>query len=241
MRRRGVICDGDDTLWATMPLYTAAKERFFRLMGDEGFDVATAEQVFEAIDLANVDRFGFTKVRFPTSMCEAYTMLCTKAGRIARHDIADEAAHIGEAVFTQQSPLIDHADAVLADLRRDYFVILVTKGDPDVQLRRLKEASLSPLFHAVYTFANKSSVELEQVVRECKLVPSLSWAVGNSVPSDIMPAVAIGLRAVWVPFETWAYEAGVPTTTPGVFRCSTLEDVPRLIRQIDQKGTKPAK
>ena len=40
-KRKGVIFDGDDTLWETMPLYTGAKERFYGLMGASGFDRGT--------------------------------------------------------------------------------------------------------------------------------------------------------------------------------------------------------
>ena len=62
-KRKGVIFDGDDTLWETMPLYTEAKQRFYDLMAAAGFDRGTAEERFEAIDHANVERFGFSQVR----------------------------------------------------------------------------------------------------------------------------------------------------------------------------------
>jgi hypothetical protein len=43
-----IVFDGDDTLWRTMPLYTAAKRRFFALLGELGFDAKCVEQEFEA-------------------------------------------------------------------------------------------------------------------------------------------------------------------------------------------------
>ena len=57
----GCFFDGDDTLWETMPLYTEAKGRFYDLMAAAGFDRGAAEKRFEAVDCANVERFGFSQ------------------------------------------------------------------------------------------------------------------------------------------------------------------------------------
>src|SRR5271170_653505 len=67
-----IIFDGDDTLWRTMPLYTAAKRRFFALMSNLGFDTKCVEEEFEARDMKNVSAWGFTVERFRRSMVETY-------------------------------------------------------------------------------------------------------------------------------------------------------------------------
>ncbi len=78
-KRKGVIFDGDDTLWETMPLCAGAKGRFYGLMGAAGFDRGAAEERFEErfeeIDRANVERFVFSHERFPRSMVETYKEL----------------------------------------------------------------------------------------------------------------------------------------------------------------------
>src|SRR4051794_22098441 len=66
--RSTVIFDGDDTLWRTMPLYTASKQRFFALMDNLGFDSKAVENDFEARDIKNVSAWGFTVERFRRSM-----------------------------------------------------------------------------------------------------------------------------------------------------------------------------
>jgi hypothetical protein len=78
MSSAGIIFDGDDTLWYTMPIYTKAKQEFFYEMSALGFDPQEVERAFEQTDAENVSRFGFSKRRFPTSMAETYQLFCTK-------------------------------------------------------------------------------------------------------------------------------------------------------------------
>jgi phosphoglycolate phosphatase-like HAD superfamily hydrolase len=78
MSSAGVIFDGDDTLWETAPLYARAKQQFFGQMSSLGFDPREVESAFHNIDVVNVDRLGFSKHRFPTSMAETYRLFCEK-------------------------------------------------------------------------------------------------------------------------------------------------------------------
>ena len=68
--RPTILIDGDDTLWSTQSLYDDAKEAFYALIGRSGLDEVAARTGFDALDLANVERLGFSIERFPTSMRE---------------------------------------------------------------------------------------------------------------------------------------------------------------------------
>ncbi len=81
MSSAGIIFDGDDTLWETAPLYARAKKEFFARMSSLGFDPLEVKKTFQLIDIANVDRLGFSKERFPTSMAETYRLLARNGTR----------------------------------------------------------------------------------------------------------------------------------------------------------------
>ena len=76
-----VVFDGDDTLWRTMPLYSAAKAEFGRLLFRSiGVYPDEAIKKLEQLDRDNVARFGVSRLRFPKSMSDAYSTLAADFG-----------------------------------------------------------------------------------------------------------------------------------------------------------------
>ena len=59
--------------------------------------------------------------------------------------------------------------------------------------------------------------------------------VGNSLRSDVIPAIRAGSWGVFVPHElTWAYEHGTPPVGEARFRTlSHLGELPELLAQIE--------
>jgi FMN phosphatase YigB (HAD superfamily) len=58
------------------------------------------------------------------------------------------------------------------------------------------------------------------------------WSVGNSFRSDIAPALAIGLRAIWIDTYVWAHEyqdRSAIASDPRVQFASDIREVPDLI------------
>ncbi len=229
--RKGVIFDGDDTLWETMPLYTDAKQRFFDLIARLDFDRGVAEERFEAIDHDNVKRFGFSQQRFPRSMVETYEELCFQAGCEPNESVSQQATEIGRSVFVGVAPLIAGAKDVLEVLRREFLLILATKGDRAIQRRRIEHAGLRDYFAASYVLDRKTAKELMKILQDQRLDPAHSWAVGNSLRSDIIPALGAGLNVIWIPCETWSYEHGETSHSARLFQCKQLGDVVNTIRR----------
>jgi putative hydrolase of the HAD superfamily len=65
--------------------------------------------------------------------------------------------------------------------------------------------------------AEKDSPAYSRVVKDHGLVRETTWMVGNSPKSDINPALAAGLRAIFIPHpDTWAleHEAVLPPQEP---------------------------
>src|SRR6267154_5400884 len=69
------------------------------------------------------------------------------------------------------------------------------------------DLGLAPLFDRVETPREKDVDAYRRLVRDAELDPSLTFMIGNSPRSDINPAVAAGLRAVFIPHpHTWELE-----------------------------------
>ena len=214
----------------TSIFYKEAKEEFFHKMADLGFNYKEVEEFFNKTDLANVAKFGFTKKRFPTSMAETYRAFCKRHRHKNENDIEEKLTTIGNGVFLRKPILLGHADFVLKKLQSHYKLILATKGDLDVQEAKIYHSGLGFLFERIYILEHKTEKELQQIVDENNLNIRRSWKIGNSLKSDINPALNIGLKAIWIPYHyTWAYEEAEPQESPNLHKVSSLEETLKFL------------
>ena len=229
IQRPGVIFDGDDTLWQTIPLYRRAKFRFCALIKTEGFESSSILQLLENIDIENTKRMGFSRKRFPFSMIQVYRFLCKKRKVQPKRKIENAINCIANEVFSQSVVPVIGVQRFLSSLRSRYTLVLATKGDNKVQRMRLDQVHLRPLFDFIYVLDNKHSAAFRRIIRECKLNVKHSWAIGDSVRSDINPALNAGLKAIWLRSKTWGYETEKPIRSKRLFVVNCLPDAINLI------------
>jgi len=226
-----IIFDGDDTLWSTMPFYTDAKQRFQRLIAQLNWDSKSAVARLDEIDRQNVDRFGFNKNRFPTSMVQAYRELALAHHQEPQSKFERKVRQIGESVFERKARRFP---GVLSTLKRLYQhnLILLTKGDAQVQAKRIKDSGLRSLFRSIYIEPSKGPAQFRAILRSEKAKAQRTWTVGDSLKSDIQPALDLGLNAIWIPKRTWAYEEleSVPNHKH-LYVCESICDVPKIIER----------
>lgn len=230
-----IIFDGDDTLWRTQILYEDAKNIFYDWMADEGWtDRVLLAEIFTETDTANVATYGFSRHRFPNSMKDVYRQMSREAGLQPSPVKLEQVGRIGSTVFERKPQLMDGARQLLIQLRRTYRLYLYTAGDPEVQERRIAELRMKPYFSAIYMPPLKTIEELERLVQVEQLSAGSSWMVGNSVKSDINPAVQLGMRGIWVQTLSWRYEEA--ELLPGrVWAVSDLVEIPRVLRDAQDQ------
>lgn len=228
--RPTIVFDGDDTLWSTMPIYARAKQRFFDFMGQLGFSRELAETKFEQRDLQNVAKLGFSRDRFRISMLETYRELAQGADEIPEKDSEYKIERIGNSVFEQPARRMPHADRVLAALRPAFHLILLTKGDPKIQAERLAASRLAEYFDSVLIVPSKDAETFRQLIEQQSVIAEHTWSVGNSIKSDINPALAAGMNAVWIPRRTWAFEDEPPLDRRRIVRANSLRHLPHVLQ-----------
>ncbi len=206
MRQLAVIFDGDDTLWFVEALYDAARDAAAQIVKTLGLDGARWQALQKSIDVANVARLGLSRTRFPSSSVEAYRVLSAEAGRGFDQTVADRIWSASDAVFETEAPLATGAHEVLNELREHFALGLVTKGDQSVQRHRLARSGLGAYFDTVEIVAEKDEECFRAQARALDVPPEACWSVGNSLPSDINPALRIGMSAVWIDAHVWDHE-----------------------------------
>lgn len=227
-----LIFDGDDTLWRTMPLYDAAKRHFVDLMRKQGFAAEEVEKYFEERDRSNVKRLGFSRRRFGLSMMQTYRQFAHVHHRPIKKSVDRQILTIRNAIFDARPKVLPFAAAVLESLAPRSRLVLLTKGTRRVQLRRLSSSGLRHFFERIFVVRDKNNTTLKQVLRTLKTKPSNAWSVGDSLRSDINPALRHGLNAIWIPNRNWTYEKDVLLSSRRFYKIQSLKQITAIINKI---------
>jgi putative hydrolase of the HAD superfamily len=84
---------------------------------------------------------------------------------------------------------------------------MVTKGAQEEQSGKIERSGLKEHFAATEIVAEKNPEAYDALVEKHSLVRDSTWMIGNSPRSDVNPALAAGLHAVFVPHgDTWILE-----------------------------------
>ena len=228
-----VVLDGDDTLWVVESLYDEARAQARLVVDGAGYDGADWERRERAIDVANVERLGFSLERFPRSCVEAFEQVALPSDP-NRPAVSNQIRSIAAQVFLEPAPLVPGVEEILCELGAHWKLALLTQGDVDVQKRRVVESGLESLFDKISIVPRKDLHEFNGVLSAVAEPVFRAWSVGNSYASDILPALQLGMSAVWVDAHVWEYErrpASGPNEADRLFKAERLSQVPEIIRQ----------
>ena len=227
---KAVIFDADDTLWITEPLYERSLDLVQAEVERNGIDGAEWRRVQGEIDVAAVGEMGFSVERFPTSSVKAYRQLADPSVISVEHRVYE----LSCTVFNTKADLVPAADEVLGQLQSTYLLAMITKGERYVQRKRIEDSALGHYFDASLIVQHKSLQTFGSMCDLLEVMPSESASVGNSLKSDIFPAVEAGLRGVWIDAEVWQHEHHHPSTElpSGVTELGSLEELPEHLEAV---------
>ncbi len=231
-QKQVLIFDGDDTLWRTMPLYVEAKRNFLRLMRRQGFSTNQVEAYFEERDRSNVKTLGFSKRRFGLSMHQTYRHFCRRAHQRFRKSVEVQIVTIRNQIFEGQPKLVPYAKSVLQSLAPGNRLVLLTKGTKMTQLQRVSTSGLGGFFEKIFVVKHKNSDTFKAVLQMLKTNPSHTWSVGDSLRSDINPALRGGLNAIWIPNANWKYEEDVLIPSRRFHKIRSLRQVKLIVNKL---------
>ncbi len=222
--------DADDTLWQNEQFYRLTEGRFLELLAEHGEGPDISARLLEA-EKRNLGLYGFGIKGFTLSMIE--TAVEITAGKVPGKVVADILA-IGREMLRHPVETLPQVRETLQALAGEFRIILITKGDLFDQERKLAESGLGELFDAVEIVSRKDANTYHRIFRRHGDGPSRSMMVGNSLRSDIVPAIAAGSWGVFIPHDlTWSVEhAQAPVGAPRFRRLNHLGELPPLVREI---------
>jgi putative hydrolase of the HAD superfamily len=133
--------------------------------------------------------------------------------------------------------LIPGAEQTVSELSGEYKLIMITKGDLFEQDRKIKLSGLADYFEHIEFVSDKSSAGYLGLLEKHRIKPREFLMVGNSLRSDILPVVAVGAQAVYIPYpDTWEHENTIEESIDetSFYRIETIDQLPVLIRHLEK-------
>ncbi len=219
--------DADDTLWQNETYFRLTQERFADLLAAYT-DPDTLHARLLSAERRNLGHYGFGVKGFTLSMIE--TAIEVTDGRVPARVIG-ELVEAGRAMLETPIELLPAAEDTVAALAGRYRLVLITKGDLLDQERKLAQSGLGAHFDAVEVVSAKTADVYARLFSRHGTGPEGAMMVGNSLLSDVLPALEAGGWAVHVPHPlTWTLEhAPEPTGAPRYRRIGDLGELPALV------------
>lgn len=222
--------DADDTLWQNEQFFRITQERFASLLADYAEADHLSERLLAA-EKRNLGHYGFGIKGFVLSMIETAIEVTEK--RVPA-SVVHELILAGQDMLHHPIELLPDAQQTIEALAGKYQVLLITKGDLLDQERKLAQSGLGDLFDGVEIVSDKTPQIYREIFSRNADGPAKAMMVGNSLRSDVLPAIASGSWGVFIPHEmTWTLEHDAPPADQERFRqIDRLGQLPNLVAEI---------
>jgi putative hydrolase of the HAD superfamily len=208
-----VLVDGDDTLWRSQEYYDEAKAQFVCMLKEQGLsDIGKGTIArLDRIDSRRVAARGLTIQRFIESMFILYNCLCEEQELPYSARIEKEIAGLS-SIVSRPPVVYDDVPEALEKLSKKFRLILFTAGHPPTQKSKISSLNinLDGYFEDMRFVCFKSAQRLSDELSLMKMLPSEVWSIGNSLRSDVLPAITVGANAILVERGGWLYDTTLP-------------------------------
>ncbi len=202
-----LIFDADDTLWECNVYFELAIKEFIDFLHTEHLGRDEIREVLDNFERVN----GYGARAFARSLVETYRELAPE------NDPGDEEKieQLGLRILEQDMETIPGVEETLRALRPHHKLILFTKGDQEEQELKIRRSPLSGYFSEHVITHDKTVETYKETITSLNLNAPTTWMIGNSMRSDILPALDAHISAIYVPNpHTWHMENTEFTRNP---------------------------
>ena len=222
--------DADDTLWHTERVFRLTEERFAALLGGHVDAAGLSERLLET-EKRNLQFYGFGRKGFTLSMIE--TAIEVTDGQVPT-SVLRTLIELGRDMTAHPIEILPGVRETLEQIAARHRIILITKGDLLDQEQKLARSGLGELFQAVEIVSDKNPLTYQRLFARHGDGAERAMMVGNSLKSDVVPAIEAGGWGIYIPHPlTWALEhVPAPTDAPRFREIAQISELPRLLEEI---------
>jgi len=199
-----LLIDADDTLWENNIYFERAIAGFISFLNHHEYSPEQVRGVLNDVERECIVSHGYGLHSFAHALTETFERLAVEPLTPALHETISGFAH---TIAEHPVEILPDVPETLQYLSGRHHLILMTKGAVAEQSGKVERSGLKEYFSAVEIVAEKDAPMYRTVVSKYGLPCHSTWMIGNSPKSDINPALAAGLNAVFVPHgNTWILE-----------------------------------
>jgi putative hydrolase of the HAD superfamily len=223
-----IAFDADDTLWVNEPYFLETEVAFCQLLEEYMPHDELSKELFKT-EMDNLSLYGYGVKGFMLCMIETLSRISNGRAPIG---MVDKIMELGHLLLQKPVVLLDGVEEVLKHLKKDYRLVMATKGDLLDQERKLKKSGLQDYFHHIEIMSDKQTGDYQKLIKHLDCHPENFLMLGNSVKSDILPVLEIGGYAAHIPFHTtWAHEQIAETLEHQNFMpLNTMTEIIRILQ-----------
>ena len=199
-----LLIDADDTLWENNIYFERAIGQFISFLNHREYSPEQVREILNDVERENIVKHGYGLHSFAHALVGCFERLATEPVTPELHARIHSFAH---TIADHPMEILSDVPETLQHLSDRHHLILMTKGAFAEQTGKIERSGLKSYFDAVEIVPEKDEAIYRAIAAKYELVPDTTWMVGNSPKSDINPALAAGLNAVFVPHgQTWILE-----------------------------------
>ena len=199
-----LLIDADDTLWENNIYFERAIANFISFLNHHEYSPQQVREVLNDVERECIVSHGYGLHSFAHALVQTFERLAVEPLTPALHETIHGFAH---TIAEHPCEILPEVPETLQYLSQRHHLLLVTKGAVPEQTGKIERSGLKEYFAAVEIVAEKDVSTYRTVVAKYGLEDNSTWMIGNSPKSDINPALAAGLNAVFVPHgSTWILE-----------------------------------
>ena len=221
-----LLIDADDTLWENTVYFERSIAAFISYLDHHEYSPAEVRRTLNEVERETILTHGYGLPSFTRSLVTCFE-------RLSPAPITEEKTErilgFARSIAEQEIELLPGVAETLADLATRHRLILMTKGNHAEQADKLGRSGLAGYFSNVEIVAEKDPATYREVLQRHDLPRATSWMVGNSPKSDINPALAAGLNAVFLFHkDTWVLEHATLNSAPEEQQLIELDSFAKL-------------
>ena len=218
---RVIAFDADGTLWDCQSHFEAVEKHLYQLIAP--YCDNPAQELYKT-ESGNMADLGYGCKAFTISIIE--TALRVGGDHLSSGQLSDLLIHSKSLLHLPATPLPEVQETLQRLQAYPYRLVVFTKGELQDQENKLRRSGLAHYFSHVEITSDKTEIEVQQLCEHLGILPNELLMVGNSLKSDIAPALNIGASAVHIPFHvTWQLEHFDDITHPRLVKISHFNEL----------------
>jgi len=221
-----LVFDADDTLWENNIYFEEAFDQFCQFLAHSSMTPQQIRSVLDEIEIVNAKLHGYGSRNFARNLAACFEHLTERD--ISPRDV-EVVKQFAYEILERPVELIEGVEETVAHLAERHELTIFTKGDPEEQKLKIDRSGLARYFQHAEVVKEKDEMAYRELANVRGFDLGKTWMIGNSPKSDINPALAAGLSAVFVPHErTWGLELqAVPEEHPRLLRVTGIKELLR--------------